>query len=100
MDASDGEDNLTEDDEDYDGGEVEVDEADEAALNMFMDTTGGKRKNWPFPCFTRLGILNLGDMILAKIKEKEMQAEYIDENAGPDAIQTTLDPKVFEVYSQ
>lgn len=42
--SSDGEDNLTDYDEDYDEQELEVDEDDEAALNMFMDTSGGKRK--------------------------------------------------------
>lgn len=47
-----------------------------------------------------VGILNLGEMILAKIKEKEMQADYIGDNAGPEAIASALDPKVFEVYSQ
>lgn len=37
---------------------------------------------------------------MSKIKEKEMQADYIGNEAGPDAIASTLDPKVFEVYSQ
>eukprot|EP01127_Copromyxa_protea_P006923 TRINITY_DN16860_c0_g1_i1.p1 TRINITY_DN16860_c0_g1~~TRINITY_DN16860_c0_g1_i1.p1 ORF type:complete len:434 (+),score=115.16 TRINITY_DN16860_c0_g1_i1:181-1302(+) len=84
--SSDGEDCLTDHDDDYE--EVEVDEEEEAALSMFMDTTGGKR------------ILNLGDMILAKIKEKELQAGYVGENVGPEAIVSSLDPKVLEVYSQ
>lgn len=54
--SSDGEDNLTDYDEDYDDGEIvcnllgcvviswqEVDGEDDDALKMFMDTTGGKR---------------------------------------------------------
>jgi hypothetical protein len=40
--SSDGEDNLTDYDEDYEE-EVEVNAEDEDALNMFMDTSGGKR---------------------------------------------------------
>lgn len=37
---------------------------------------------------------------MSKIKEKELQADYISDAAGPEGIATTLDPKVFEVYSK
>jgi len=81
--SSDGEDNLTEDEEGYDEEDIEVDGDDEEALAMFMDTTGGKK------------ILNLGEMIMAKIRQKEIQADV-----GTESIESSLDPKVFQVYSQ
>jgi len=61
---------------------VNIDPADEAALEMFM---GGGKKT-----------LDLGALIMAKIREKEIQVSSTPE----DALKSTLEPKVIAVYTQ
>eukprot|EP01126_Amoeba_proteus_P026103 TRINITY_DN258_c0_g2_i4.p1 TRINITY_DN258_c0_g2~~TRINITY_DN258_c0_g2_i4.p1 ORF type:complete len:305 (+),score=52.87 TRINITY_DN258_c0_g2_i4:521-1435(+) len=50
---------------------------------MFMDTSGGKR------------ILNLGELIMSKIKEKELLV-----CSEQEAVASKLDPKVVQVYTK
>jgi len=65
----------------YETEAVDIDPSDEAALELFM---GGGRQT-----------LDLGALIMQKIREKEMQANTPDE-----VLKSTLEPKVIAVYSQ
>jgi len=68
--------------EDDDGGDIGIEEIDEAQLEMFLPA------NQPSRC-------NLADIIMQKIKEKEAGGMMVSEEHTE-----TLDPKLVTVYNQ
>jgi len=67
-----------------DGGDIGIEDIDEAQLEMFLPTNQPSRRN-------------LADMIMQKIMEKEAGDPHMN---GLDTTTETLDPKLVTVYNQ
>lgn len=69
--------------------DIEIPEADEAELNMFMPESQGTRRT-------------LADIIMEKIAQKQAGMSQVGDSAEDKdaAIQSSLDPKLLDVYGQ